>query len=459
MNLPQQFLDNMQQLLGDKFSDYLVAMQQPPVVGVRINPLKVSAAETENICRELNLQGKIPFTSSGYYAASSKIGKHPYHMAGLVYVQEPSSMMPVSASGLKDEPNKELCVLDLCAAPGGKSGQIAEILAGCGVIVSNEIEPKRASVLASNIERMGYKNVICTCSSPSGLAEQLPTTFDYIFVDAPCGGEGMFRKNPETITEWKESRIAANSARQAEILCHADAMLKPGGKLIYSTCTFAPAEDEDVALAFAKEHNYSLIMPPKPVLDATTFFSAKECRRFYPHLALGEGQFVCVMQKPNGQIIENVVGNPKAFLPGKQELLAANNWILNNFNLNFAPNMVKIGDYLYIISKNLQNMLQKLKKVHIFSAGVAVGSPQKDRFVPHHNMFMAFGEFAKYKINYQQLNSPEVAAYLHGEQLTCNLSLPKGATHGTFCVQNHPLGGVKITGSALKNLLPKGLRI
>ena len=187
--------------------------------------------------------------------------------------------------------------MDLCAAPGGKTGQIAEILNGNGVLISNEIEKKRARILQGNIERLGYKNVIITCASPAELSKDLAGQFDYIFVDAPCGGEGMFRKDPDTIAEWKPERILSNQKRQKEMLTEANKMLKNGGKLIYSTCTFAVEEDEDVCNWFASNFDYKFLDVPEAIKQSTTFLTNEKCRRFYPYLSDGEGQFVCVMQK------------------------------------------------------------------------------------------------------------------------------------------------------------------
>lgn len=464
MNLPNQFLDNMKSLLGEQFADYVAAMDKSPISGVRLNPLKVAEDEVEDVKAALGLAGNVPYWHNGYYAASSKIGKHPYHIAGLAYVQEPSSMLPVAASGLGGEANKDdLMVLDLCAAPGGKSGQIAELLAGKGVLVSNEIEFKRAKVLASNIERMGYHNVIVTSSTPDGLAEYLPNTFDYIFVDAPCGGEGMFRKNPDTIQEWSEARLASNAQRQLEILAQADVMLKPGGKLIYSTCTFSKVEDEDVVEVFAKDHNYNLVMPSKEVLDNTSCLTNKCCRRVYPQDDVGEGQFVCVMQKSaKSADLEPQTRkfNPKrdVFAAFRKDIALAEQFIMQNFNIKCAYNWCGVGNNLCILSPKVQKILSKLQKITILAAGVAVGSVEKDRFVPHNNIFLAYGNLAKYKANFA-LNNPDLAKYLHGEQLEKSIALPASVTYGVVCVNGHPVGGVRISGNALKNILPKGLRV
>ena len=450
INLPQQYLNNMQKLLGEDFPKYLNAINQEPVHGVRLNALKAD----KSILQEFNILGEVPYAKNGYIIDTGKIGKHPYHIAGLVYVQEPSSMLAVCASGLDKEPDKNLCVLDLCASPGGKSGQIAEILAGDGVLVSNEIDHKRAKVLAGNIERMGYTNVIVTNTNPATLSKNLVQKFDYVFVDAPCGGEGMFRKDPDTILEWKQERLESNSNRQKEILAEAHKMLKPNGKLIYSTCTFAIEEDENVVEWFVKEFGYSLIMPDSDILNSTSSHTIKQCRRFYPHVAQGEGQFVCVMQKPNEELVYTYAGKP--YKLGNNELKLVNDYINNTFNLPFAVNYTKVGENICLINENLQNLLGFMQKIPQINVGVTIGSVEKGRLVPHHNMFTAFGKYAKQQINFD-LKNVQLCKYLHGEQLENTFSLING--YAVICVDNHAIGGVRVSGNALKNLFPKGLRI
>ena len=450
IDLPQQFLENMQNILGNDYSRYLHALSQPPVHGIRLNTLKAS----EDILNEFNILSKVPYSNNGYIIDTGKIGKHPYHIAGLVYVQEPSSMLAVCASELDKEIDKNLCILDLCASPGGKSGQIAEILAGDGVLVSNEIDNKRARVLAGNIERMGYTNVIVTNTNPATLAKSLPQKFDYIFVDAPCGGEGMFRKDPDTILEWKQERLESNAQRQREILTEAHKMLKPNGKLIYSTCTFAAQEDEEVVMWFKTTYGYTLIMPTESIVNRTACYSIKECRRFYPHVAEGEGQFVCVMKKPLED--EVYVHQSKPQKIGNSELKLANEYINNNFNMHFAANLAKVGENICLINQKLQHVLLYMQKVPQINAGVTLGYIEKNRFIPHHNMFTAFGKYAKQQIDLP-LNNELIGKYLHGEQLENTTLLKNG--YAVVCVNGYPLGGVKVSGNALKNLFPKGLRI
>ena len=450
IKLPQQYIKNMQCLLKDNMQNYLDALKQPPVQGLRVNTTKAD----DKILSQFNIISRVEYCKNGYIVNNQKIGKHPYHIAGLVYMQEPSSMMPVSASGLSEEPDKNLAVLDLCAAPGGKSGQIAEYLNGQGILVSNEIDSKRAKILHGNIVRMGYSNVIVTNESPERLSEHLQQKFDYIFVDAPCGGEGMFRKDPDTISEWKPERLLSNAKRQKDILFYANKMLKPNGKLIYSTCTFSVEEDENVVDWFLDNYNYSLVMPPKSVIDNSTYLTHVECRRFYPHLSKGEGQFVCVMKKPEEELVnERTFKDSKL---GNSEYKIVNKFILDNFNIPFALNYIKIGDYIYLVNQKTQNMLKYMQKICKISSGVIVGSIEKDRLVPHINMFSAYGKYAKQKLNFD-VNNALLFKYLHGEQLENTYSLING--YVSICVDGFAFAGVKVTGNALKNLYPKGLRI
>lgn len=450
INLPQQYVDNMKRLLNGDFDKYLEALNCQPVHGIRLNVIK---CQDERILSEFEVCEKVPFCSNGYIVNNAKIGKHPYHIAGLVYVQEPSSMLAVCASGLSKEKDKNLSVLDLCASPGGKSGQIAEILNGDGVLVSNEIEPKRARILQGNIERMGYQNVIITNASPEKLSENLCGQFDYIFVDAPCGGEGMFRKDPDTIGQWKAERLESNAKRQKDILIEANKMLKPNGKLIYSTCTFSQVEDEEVVKWFVDEFGYQMQMPEELILKSTTYLNIKEGRRFYPFISKGEGQFVCVMKKSDG--MEQSCKKQKLPKLGNSEQKIINEFISNTFVLDFAQNYTKIGQNYCIINKNLQNMLENMQKLPIISAGVVAGEIEKARFIPHNNLNALAGQ-AKQKINFS-IKDKELFSFLHGEQLDNIYNLKNG--YAFVCVDNFAVGMVRVRGGALKNCFPKGLRI
>ena len=280
--LPEAFLERMQQMLGEEYEAFLESFEHEKYHALRLNALKVgadgrSAAEVfgkkfscadalaESECESLGdgteevANGRadfahlspVPWAENGYYyETSDQPGKHPYHDAGLYYIQEPSAMAPVELLGV--EPGER--VLDLCAAPGGKSTQIAAKLKRKGFLLCNEIHPARAKILSENVERMGICNACVTNETPAHLAEIFPEYFDKILVDAPCSGEGMFRKNEAACEEWSPENVALCAERQDEILDCAARMLRPGGRLVYSTCTFAPAENEGSIRRFLQRH-------------------------------------------------------------------------------------------------------------------------------------------------------------------------------------------------------------
>ena len=229
--LPEAFLDRMKQQLGTEYPEYLASLERPRAVALRFNPLK-----GEKPCLPF-VQQSVPWETMGYYYdPASRPGLHPYHEAGVYYLQEASAMSAVAL--LDPQPGERVC--DLCAAPGGKSTQIAGRMMGEGFLLCNEINPKRAKILSRNIERMGVAHALVTNEHPQRLAEKLPEYFDRVLIDAPCSGEGMFRKEEAAVTDWSVETVQMCARRQAEILHSGAQMLRPGGRLVYSTCTFAP---------------------------------------------------------------------------------------------------------------------------------------------------------------------------------------------------------------------------
>lgn len=285
MNLPIEFEKKMKAFLGDEWDDFLYSYDNNRFQALRFNTLKVQSPEERmRILKVLGISPdkKVSWADEAYYFDENvRPGKHPYHEMGLYYIQEPSAM---SAAALL-APKPGMRVLDLCAAPGGKSTQLATYLGDSGLLVSNEINTQRSRILSQNIERMGIKNAIVTNEDSFVLASHFPGFFNAIQVDAPCSGEGMFRKLPEAIEQWSMENVAICAARQKEILDNAAVMLKLGGVIVYSTCTFSKEENEDVIEYFLERH---------------PDFTLEEMERFWPHKVDGEGHFVAKLVRRGG---------------------------------------------------------------------------------------------------------------------------------------------------------------
>ena len=277
MNLPQAFLDRMKQRLGKNFPAFLASYEKLPYKGLRVNTLKISPEEFARRA-PFPLGENVGGDPSCFYIEEEKPGADPYHFAGLYYLQEPSAMTAGSmANGLTKRR-----VLDLCAAPGGKTTHLAQEMAGEGVLIANEVNYARAKILSQNVERMGITNCAVVSAKPETLAAHFSCYFDLVLVDAPCSGEGMFKKEENAVPEWSAENVAMCAARQSGILDAAAEMVAEGGHLLYSTCTFAEEEDEWQVEEFLKR---------RPA------FSLAEMRKLYPHAFLGEGHFCALLQK------------------------------------------------------------------------------------------------------------------------------------------------------------------
>ena len=287
--LPEAFLKRMENQLGAEYPEFLKSLERPRAVALRFNPLKGETPRLPFVGEQ------VPWEPMGYYYdPASRPGLHPYHEAGVYYLQEASAMSAVAL--LDSKPGEKIC--DLCAAPGGKSTQIAGRMLGQGLLLCNEYSPARAKILARNIERMGVANAIVTNEKTERLAAKLPGFFDRVLVDAPCSGEGMFRKEEAAVTDWSQQTVEMCAARQAEILDNAARLLKPGGRLVYSTCTFAPEENEQTVAAFLDRHPE---FAPERV-DAPWFTPGEQgTYRMWPHKLLGEGHFGAVLRKLDGE--------------------------------------------------------------------------------------------------------------------------------------------------------------
>lgn len=461
--LPKNYLVQMKKMLKDDYGNYISSLDLPAVRGFRVNTKKISVDEFLN--REFlgkNLK-QIEFAEDGFiFDADDKIGFSDEHLSGLVYVQEPSSMLAVRASGIEKE-TKPLKILDLCASPGGKTGQIACLTSEDSIIFSNEIIKSRADILQSNIERQGFKNVIVLNEEPKYLLG-FCGYFDYVFVDAPCSGEGMFRKNPETIGEWSLENVQMCQARQKEILDIAKQLVCEGGKLIYSTCTFNEKEDEEVVDYVLSAGDFELLDVEQKIKNETISSNLSgenggKARKFLPYKSEGEGQFVAVF-KNNGEVKKNALYSKKhgkcIVQIGQSENKLVLEFSENSLTENFSwKNLYRVGDAIFLAPKAFDGeMRTALESLRFNLVGVKIGSIEKNRFEPNHNLFMACGNLFKLKI---ELTKDELKKYLHGEEIARPDIQSKGyavVTRNGFAV-----GGTKISNGKLKNLYPKGLRI
>lgn len=304
-DLPQSFLDSMKEILGEDYEAFLAGFDGQRQYGLRVNTLKMNLEEFERIA-PFHLK-KVPWISNGYfYEAEDVPARHPFYSAGLYYLQEPSAMTP--ASRLKVQPGER--VLDLCAAPGGKATELGAALQGEGLLVANDINTARAKALLRNLELFGISNSFVTNEPPHVLAERFPEFFHKIMVDAPCSGEGMFRKNPAVVDSWQEKGPEYFSKLQREIIVQAADMLLPGGMMFYSTCTFSPLENEKTITHLLKERPDMEVVPMEDYegfAEGLTSYrdevfdeSCKLCRRIWPHKMSGEGHFMALLHKKNG---------------------------------------------------------------------------------------------------------------------------------------------------------------
>ena len=439
----------MRNLLGEEeFCLYENSFLQNAVRAFRVNTEKISVKDFTQI--DSFSSGPVPYAETGFYLDYDKIGNHPFHHAGMIYVQDPGAM--ASAECLDVQP--DWWILDMCAAPGGKSSQLRNKLGESGILISNEIVPSRCKILTGNIERLGFRNTATTCLDPARIAQLFPETFDMIMVDAPCSGEGMFRKDDIAIKEWSVDNVLHCAQRQKGILEQAAAALRPGGYLVYATCTFSLEENEMVVDDFLQKHPQFELIPVREVVKKHTSdgicYEGCECpnlydaRRFYPHKSRGEGQFMAVLhdrspcsprsteiRKPAVKIHPVVID------------------FLNDTLVNYDAERVSMynGNPIYA------SPALALDKGVAFSCGVTIGEIRKNYIQPHHQFFMAMGKQFKRQIELAP-DSAELERYLHGEEISveCENGWAVITTNG--CT----VGGVKVTAGRAKNHYPKGLR-
>ncbi|SHH34808.1 RsmF rRNA methyltransferase first C-terminal domain-containing protein [Tepidibacter thalassicus] len=439
MKLPFDFLDNMKNILNDDYESFINTYNEERAYGIRVNTLKISVEEFLKIS-PFNLI-KIPWTRDGfYYEENIRPAKIPFYNAGLYYIQEPSAMAPVEFLDVK----RGHKVLDLCAAPGGKSIQIASKLQGEGILVTNDINSNRVKALVKNIEMYGVKNALVTNDSPERLLRNFEGYFDRILVDAPCSGEGMFRKDESLIKSWEKDDISIYPDMQKNILDNAAKMLKVGGKLVYSTCTFNMNENEKIIEEFLGENSNFRLLNIDKVHGITQGLGIKEVARLWPHKLKGEGHFVALLEKVDGDSIdyslEKINKKPEIFREFEEE----------NLKINLEGNFVIINDSLYLAPKQLV----KIKNLKVVRTGLLLGKIKKKRFTPSQALAMALKvEDFKRVINLSY-DSTEVIKYLKGE--TIFIDGQKGLN--LVSVENYPLGFGKLNNNTLKNGYEKSWR-
>lgn len=434
MMLPKDFEVKYRDLLGQEAEAFFASFDQPAISGFRVNPLK----ETQQ-----SFAQPIPHTPWGYYGKVS--GKSPEHVTGLVYSQEPAAQMVAQVAGI--EPGMR--VLDLAAAPGGKSTHILSYLNNTGVLVSNEISTKRSKILVENIERFGARNVVVTNDSAERLATVFPAYFDVIIFDGPCSGEGMFRKDADACQYWHDGYPAECAKLQREILQDALSMLAPGGILVYSTCTWSPEENEQVVTWLLETYEQlSLVDIPK-INGMSAGIDQPETARMYPHLFQGEGQFVAKL-KDNRPAQRSQVKPVKSQLSKAQQALWAD-FAKEHLLVNLSGRLETFGEQLYLLPEDLP----VLKGLKIARNGLHLGTFKKNRFEPSFALGLALKPSeVKQTV---ALSDLDFEAYARGLTVTLSESLPNGWYQVT--VKGNGLGFAKIVGQTVKNHFPKGLRL
>ena len=468
-DLPQSFLDSMKEILEEDYEAFLAGFDGQRQYGLRVNTLKMNLEEFERIA-PFHLK-KVPWISNGYfYEAEDVPAKHPFYSAGLYYLQEPSAMTP--ASRLKVQPGER--VLDLCAAPGGKATELGAALQGEGLLVANDINTARARALLRNLELFGISNSFVTNEPPHVLAERFPEFFHKIMVDAPCSGEGMFRKNPAVVDSWQEKGPEYFSKLQREIIVQAADMLLPGGMMFYSTCTFSPLENEKTITHLLKERPDMEVIPMddyEGFAEGLTSYrgevfdeSCKLCRRIWPHKMSGEGHFMALLHKKNGvqQQVQQTVSQSSIWWEkckglNKEQKAAAEDFF-SHVNIAYDGKRIDVrGDNLYYLPAPKYDG----RGLHFLRNGLFMGEFKKKRFEPSQPFALALHAQDFDQVLDFPADDERLSRYLRGETLdVSDLIAGEKKRKGwqLVMVAGHPLGFGKLVNNNLKNKYPAGWR-
>lgn len=477
MKLPERFIERTVTLLGEDEAQKLISAieKKDAVKAFRVNRIKTDVESFEASDPQIDRR-KVDFPPEAYITREEFPGSLACHHSGAIYMQDISAMSTVCAV---DVPNGA-CVLDCCSAPGGKTSQLAAAVGESGVVVANEYDKKRCRVLQGNIERMGAKNTVVCNLDTAVLAEVYPEKFDIVLCDAPCSGEGMFRKNPRAIEEWSEENVKMCAERQREILTNVAKCVKPGGQLLYSTCTFSLEENEEnVAWFLLSYKDFELVDVSDALkrntsdgimLDSARHIDMTRCRRIYPHKSLGEGQFIALFRKKNDNMgyikpINDRKQNKKSNRDGKnnrakyslnkKDILSVSDFLKQNLVSLPDGELVALGNMIYLSPKI------ELPEYNVFSAGVCIGECQKGRILPHHQLFSALGTDFKLKVRLSG-DSDAAKRYLRGEEISVEGLLDSADEEksgwAAVLIDGCAVGGAKVSGGVAKNHYPKGLR-
>lgn len=444
MNLPIDFCERMRELVGGEYDDFIKSYDTQINRGVRINKLKC-----DTLPELFSDSEKVLWCPDGYYVKDGTVsGNHPYHAAGVIYFQEPSAMCVAEGLPLCDDAK----ILDLCAAPGGKTTHIGARMKNKGLLVANEIISKRAAILSENVERMGLTNTIVTNENPSHLAEKFQGFFDGIIVDAPCSGEGMFRKEPQAVDEWSVNHTLSCAVRQKNILDDAYKMLKCGGYIMYSTCTFSYDENEAVVKHMMEKYNMELCpIPGLDMLSQGIGDGMENCRRVFPHKNKGEGHFTALLRRTEEN--ETATEFVKKQNKRKDTTLETAVRLYYEFEksalkVHLDGEFVLFGDNLYVLPQYVD-----IDKLKVLRCGLHLGEVKRNRFEPSHALSHAFDEDVYINKVETLQNSEDIKKYMHGETLSSDVS--------GWCViktEKYIVGWGKGSNGIVKNHYPKHLR-
>lgn len=449
MNLPEKYVKNMKELLGEEeFDSYLESFNDSRLYGLRVNTQKISTEEFEKIC-PFNIR-KIPWIDNGYYfSEEDKPAKHPYYFAGLYYIQEPSAMTPANMLPV-NEGDK---VFDMCAAPGGKSTELGAKLKGTGLLVTNDISNSRAKALLKNVEVFGLRNTLVINEDPRNLVDKYRGFFDKILVDAPCSGEGMFRKDSKLIKAWEKNGPEVYNAIQKDIILYAADMLKPGGMMMYSTCTFSKLEDElTIKYLLEQRPEMSVVRPEFYEGFTEGFDGLSDCVRIFPHKMEGEGHFMALLKKEDGsepKYYPDFKGNMKKIPPELEEFL-------NDISIKIDRDELYLNDgRVFLIPKEASF----ITGIRALRTGLLLGELKKNRFEPSQALAMALKAEEYASVVDLSVDDENVIRYLKGETIEIDDSrVARKSGWQLVCVDGFPLGFGKLSNGTLKNKYLAGWR-